>query len=72
MPYIPHSDADRQAMLETIGLESLEDLFDDVPAHTRYPSLQLPPAVSELGARWELGSLAEANLTAGEGSLIHI
>jgi glycine dehydrogenase subunit 1 len=55
-------------MLETIGLESLEDLFQDVPAHARYPNLQLPPAVSELGARWELGSLAEANLAAGEGS----
>jgi glycine dehydrogenase subunit 1 len=68
MPYIPHSDADRHAMLETIGAESLEDLFKDVPEHFRFPGLQLPPAVSELGARWELGSLAEANLTAAEGS----
>jgi glycine dehydrogenase subunit 1 len=68
MPYIPHSDADRQAMLEAVGVESIEDLFVDVPEHARFPSLQLPPAVSELGAKWELGSLAEANLTAAEGS----
>jgi glycine dehydrogenase subunit 1 len=68
MPYIPHSNADRQAMLEAIGVESIEDLFDDVPEHARFPNLKLPPAVSELGARWELGSLAEANLTAAEGS----
>jgi glycine dehydrogenase subunit 1 len=68
MPYIPHSDADRLAMLDTICVESIEDLFDDVPEHARFPCLQLPPAISELGARWELGSLAEANLTAAEGS----
>jgi glycine dehydrogenase subunit 1 len=68
MPYIPHSDADRQAMLETVGIESIEDLFKDVPERARFPGLQLPPAVSELGARWELGSLAEANLTTAEGS----
>ncbi len=68
MPYIPHSDADRRAMLETIGVPSLEDLFRDVPEHARFPDLQLPPAVSEIGARWELESLADANLTTAEGS----
>jgi len=68
MPYIPHSDADRKAMLEAIGVSSLEDLFADVPEHARFPGLRLPPALSEMGARWELESLAEANLTTGEGS----
>jgi glycine dehydrogenase subunit 1 len=51
-----------------MGVESIEDLFDEVPEHARFPGLQLPPAISELGARRELGSLAEANLTAAEGS----
>jgi glycine dehydrogenase subunit 1 len=55
-------------MLETVGVESIEELFGDVPEHARFPVLQLPPAVSELGARWELGSLAEANLNAAEAS----
>ncbi|MGD2144078.1 MAG: aminomethyl-transferring glycine dehydrogenase subunit GcvPA [Anaerolineae bacterium] len=68
MPYIPHSNRDRQAMLETIGVESLEDLFEDVPERARFPALELPPAVSEIGARWELESLAQANLTSAEGS----
>jgi glycine dehydrogenase subunit 1 len=68
MPYIPHSDADRQAMLEAIGVSSLEDLFEDIPEGARFPNLDLPAALSEIGARWELESLAEANLTTSEGS----
>jgi glycine dehydrogenase subunit 1 len=68
MPYIPHSDADRKAMLDTIGVSSLEELFEDIPARARFPGLDIPPALSEMGARWELESLAEANLTAAEGS----
>ena len=68
MPYIPHSDADRQAMLAAVGVESIEDLFADVPADACFPALELPPAISELGAKWELGSLAEGNLTAGAGN----
>jgi len=68
MPYIPHSDGDRKAMLETIGVSSLEDLFEDIPARVRFPDLDIPEALSEIGARWELESLAEANLTTAEGS----
>ncbi len=68
MPYIPHSDADRNAMLETIGVPSLEDLFEDIPERARFPDLDLPMPLSEIGARWELESLAEANLTTAEGS----
>lgn len=68
MPYIPHSDADRKAMLQRIGASSLEALFEDVPERVRFPELDLPAAVSEIGARWELESLAEANLTTAEGS----
>jgi glycine dehydrogenase subunit 1 len=68
MPYIPHSNADREAMLDTIGVPSLESLFEDIPEHARFPKLEIPPALSEMGVRWELGSLAEANLSTGEGS----
>ena len=68
MPYIPHSDADRKAMLGTIGVSSLEALFEDIPERARFPDLDVPPALSEIGARWELESLAEANLTTAEGS----
>jgi glycine dehydrogenase subunit 1 len=68
MPYIPHSDADRKAMLQAIGVSSLEDLFQDIPEQARFPSIEIPEALSEMGATWELQSLAEANLTAAEGS----
>ncbi len=36
--YIPHTDADREAMLRTIGISSLNDLFQDVPAAIVSPS----------------------------------
>ncbi|MEA3340793.1 MAG: aminomethyl-transferring glycine dehydrogenase subunit GcvPA [Chloroflexota bacterium] len=68
MPYIPHSDGDREAMLAAIGARSIEDLFEDVPEHVRFPELNLPAALSELDARWELESLASANLTVAECS----
>jgi len=68
MPYIPHSDADREKMLETVGVSSIEELFEDVPEGARFPDLRLPPALSEMGARWELTSLADANLTTTAGS----
>ena len=67
MTYIPHTDSDRQAMLAEIGVPSLEALFEDVPAHARFPELNLPPALSEMEARWELEMLAEANFTTADG-----
>ncbi len=67
MPYVPHSDEDRRAMFGAIGVRSIEALFEDVPQHARFPALDLPPALSEMEARWELEVLAEANLTAADG-----
>ena len=67
MPYIPHSDEDRDAMLAAIGVRSLDALFKDVPEHVRFPVLELPPALSEMEARWELDMLAEANATTADG-----
>jgi glycine dehydrogenase subunit 1 len=67
MPYIPHSAEDRDAMLAGIGVQSIEALFEDVPEHVRFPQLDLPPALSEMEARWELEMLAGANLTAADG-----
>ena len=67
MPYIPHSDADRQAMLAAIGVQSVDGLFADVPAHVRFPDLDLPLALSEMEVRWELENLAKDNFTAADG-----
>ena len=67
MPYIPHSDEDREAMMTAVGIRSVEELFEDVPGHVFSPELDLPPALSEMEARWEMEALAEANLTTADG-----
>jgi glycine dehydrogenase subunit 1 len=64
MTYIPHTDADREAMLDVIGVERLEDLFQDVPEKYRFPDLKLPEAITELEVMAELQDLSWANDTA--------
>jgi len=61
MTYIPHSPKEREAMLATIGVKSLEDLFKDIPAKHRFPELDLPPALTEMEAAAELGELSIGN-----------
>ena len=67
MPYVPHSDEDRKTMLAAIGVRSVEELFEDIPAHARFPELNLPPALSEMEVRWELEMLAGADFTTADG-----
>ncbi len=67
MPYIPHSDEDRKSMLAAVGVRSIQELFEDVPAGVLFPELDLPPALSEMEVRWEMETLAGANLTTAEG-----
>ncbi|HLE15406.1 MAG TPA: aminomethyl-transferring glycine dehydrogenase subunit GcvPA [Anaerolineales bacterium] len=64
--FIPHTDADREAMLSTIGVERMQDLFKDVPAGHRFPELALPPAMTEMEILAELQDLAWANSSARE------
>ena len=40
MTYIPISPKERDAMLETIGVKSLDDLFEAVPAKHRFPNVE--------------------------------
>ena len=61
MTYIPNTDADRAEMLKVVGVESVADLFHDVPAEQRFPELVLPPALSEMEILQELGGLADEN-----------
>lgn len=61
MTYIPISPKERDAMLATIGVKSLDDLFEDIPAKYRFPKLDLPPALTEMEALEELSDLANAN-----------
>jgi len=64
MVYIPHTDAERQAMLADIGVENIEELFWDIPEKFRYPQLDLPEPLSEMETLQELQFLAGLNLNA--------
>lgn len=57
---------DRQDMLRTIGVDHVERLFEDVPASARFPTLDLPPALSELEASRYLSQLAARNVSVKE------
>jgi glycine dehydrogenase subunit 1 len=61
MTYIPISPKERDDMLSTIGVKSLDDLFDAIPAKHRFPKLDLPPAWTEMEALQELSDIANAN-----------
>jgi glycine dehydrogenase subunit 1 len=65
MSYVPHTDADRAEMLAAIGVERVEDLFDDVPAACRFPALALPDPLSEMEIMAELQAMSEENLNTG-------
>jgi glycine dehydrogenase subunit 1 len=66
MTYIPHTDADREEMLAAVGVESMEALFEAVPERVRFPDLNLPEAISEMEALWELQDLSSANFDADD------
>jgi len=49
MAFVPHTRADVAAMLETIGVESIEALFEEIPAALRIPALEaVPEALNEM------------------------
>jgi glycine dehydrogenase subunit 1 len=62
--YISITDAERAEMLAAIGVERIADLFAVVPEGVRFPTVDLPPALSEIELRRELGALAAQNANA--------
>ena len=49
MPFIPHTEKDTREMLAAIGAESIDDLFDEIPAELRIDHLQgVPDAHNEM------------------------
>ena len=57
--YLPHTPQDRLAMLETIGVAGVEELFADIPQEVRLRRpLRLPPPLSEMELREHLQTLA--------------
>ena len=67
MRYLPHTDTDRKAMLEAIGVASIDDLFQDVPEAARLDGLiDLPTKQGELQVERALGAMASKNISAGQ------
>ncbi|HNL81142.1 MAG TPA: hypothetical protein PKL69_12470, partial [Agitococcus sp.] len=51
MPFIPHTESDVRAMLDTMGVDSVSALFDEIPAHLRcQPLTAIPEGLSEMDA----------------------
>jgi glycine dehydrogenase subunit 1 len=49
MPFIPHTENDVKSMLDAIGIDSIEQLFDEIPASLLSSSLnKVPPRLSEM------------------------
>jgi glycine dehydrogenase subunit 1 len=64
--YLALTDADREAMLEAIGVSSIEELFADLPAGVRlHRELDLPPALSEQELTSYFEALAAENAHVG-------
>ena len=54
-------------MLATLGVNTIDELFADIPDEFRNPSLALPSPMSELEVQQELSSLASKNRALGSG-----
>jgi glycine dehydrogenase subunit 1 len=48
MAFIPHTPEDVARMLETIGVQSIDELFDEIPGELRAGALGVPPAMGEM------------------------
>lgn len=67
MHYMPHTPADVEAMLEEIGISSIEDLFLDIPEEIRLNRpLKIANGSSELEVWQRMMKLAERNKDAGQ------
>ena len=68
MRYLPLTGHDRQDMLATIGVHSIDDLFVDVPEAARLDGAihDLPDHASELSVERHMTALARQNVVAGE------
>ncbi|MFQ6015962.1 MAG: aminomethyl-transferring glycine dehydrogenase subunit GcvPA [Anaerolineae bacterium] len=65
MNYIPNTDRDRKLMLKVIGVDSVEELFADIPQEKRFPNLDLPEPLSEMEVARLINQMAERNADLG-------
>jgi glycine dehydrogenase subunit 1 len=63
MAYGPHTADDRGRMLAALGIDSVDALFEDIPAGVRASRLELPAAMPEQKLAGRLQELAAGNRT---------
>ena len=61
--FVAHSEENRKEMLNSIGANSIEDLFEQIPQQARIDNLNLQNAMSELEVQSEIKKLAAKNKT---------
>ncbi len=62
MPFIPHTESDVRDMLDAIGVQGIEDLFDEIPASLRIGKLTgVPEGLNEQGVTRLMMERAEAD-----------
>ncbi len=62
MSYLLNTDADQKAMLEKIGVKSIEELFHGIPPSLRLQRpLDVPPALTEIELQQHMTALARAS-----------
>ena len=67
MDFLPHTDDDVQTMLQKIGVDSINDLFEPVPAGVRLDRpLDVPPEMSEVELIDHMAELAAASKGAAD------
>ncbi|WP_040228733.1 aminomethyl-transferring glycine dehydrogenase subunit GcvPA [Bhargavaea cecembensis] len=60
--YLPMTETDKKEMLQTIGIDSVEELFSDIPEKVRFKrEYDIKPALSETDLMKELSALAAMN-----------
>ena len=76
MPFIPHTEDEVREMLAAIGVDSIDDLFDEIPAALRSSGLKLvPPGMNEMDITRLMQERAEQDKStlcfAGAGAYEH-
>ena len=62
MPYVPHTESDVAEMLQTIGVNSIDDLFIDIPDNLKLKGeLNIPSRLDEHALLGKLQALSEQN-----------
>jgi glycine dehydrogenase subunit 1 len=69
MAYIPNTDSDRDVMLKAIGIESVDDLFTQIPEGLRFNGeLNIPARLDQITLARHFTALAKKNVSAEDAA----